>query len=247
MMAIIKNGKIHGRIGNYVYRVMNGQEIIQSYPKSVKQRGGTLLESKNFGIISQQSSRIYRLVKDFALNGINGQLYTDMVKFFKKNFSSENEITNDSRYDNWNEVTGFDRLVINSNIQPGSILSDYPHVIIHDDICQIQFPGFDVSKKPRRIIKAASHIAYGFTLIHYDFKSCMAQKISDFESERFSISKGFEAQSFDIPLNINEIPIEKGILLFAFGLRFFASSQSFGYLNSKEFNPSAISGIWYKR
>lgn len=246
-MAIIKNGKIHGRIGKYVYRVMNGQEIIQSYPKSVKQRGGTLLESKNFGIISQQSSRIYRLIKDFALNGISGQLYTDMVRFFKKNFSSENEITNDSRYDNWNEVTGFDRLVINSNIQPGSILSDYPHVIIHDDTCQIQFPGFDVSKKPRRIIKAASHIAYGFTLIHYDFKSCMAQKISDFESERFSISKGFEAQNFEIPLKINETPIEKGILLFAFGLRFFASSQSFGYLNSKEFNPSAISGMWYKR
>jgi len=246
-MAIIKNGKIHGKIGNYVYRVLNGQEIIQAYPTSVKPRGGTLLENESFGKVSQQSSRIYRLVKDFALNGITGQLYADMVRFFKRNFSSENEIINDPRFDSWREVPGFERLVINSNLQPSSILSNNPTVTINEDACIVQFPGFDPSRGSRNTIRTASYIAYGFTLIHYDFSSEMAQIVSDFESERFRISKGFEEQYFEIPLAVNNIPIENGLLLFAFGLRFFASSQSFGYMNTKEFNPNAILGVWYKR
>jgi len=245
-MAIIKNGKIHGKVGNYVYRVLNGQEIIQAYPTSVKPRGGTLLENESFGRIAQQSSRIYRLVKDFALNGISGQLYAEMVRFFKRNFASENEIINDSRFDSWREVPGSDRLVINSNIQPGSILSANPTVTINEDICKVQFSHFDFSRG-RKTIRTASYIAYGFTLIHYDFSSGMAQTVSDFESQRFSISKGFEEQYFEIQLKVNNIPIEKGLLLFAFGLRFFASSQSFGYMNTKEFNPNAILGIWYKK
>lgn len=246
-MAIIKNGKIHGKVGNYVYRVVNGQEIIQSYPGSIKPTGGTIIENESFGKIAQLSSKIYRLVKDFALNGITGMLYTDMIKFFKRNLSSENEIINDPRFDTWKEIPGFDHLVINSNIQPGSILLKNPVVSINDDICTVQFPKFDINQRPRKTIRTASYIAYGFVLIHYDFSSGMAQKIANFESERFSISEGFEEQSFEIHLEANNVPIENGILLFAFGLRFFASEQSFGYMNKKEFNPNAISGIWYKR
>jgi hypothetical protein len=246
-MAIIKNGKIHGKLGNYVYRVVNGKEIIQSYPRFTKQRGGSILENESFGKISQQSSKIYRLVKDFALNGINTQLYNEMVRFFKRNFSSDHEIIHDPLFDNWRDIPSFDRLVINSNIQPGSILLKNPIVTINEESCFVQFPKFELYRGLRKKLNSASHIAFGFRLIHYDFSSGMAQIVFELESERFSISKGFEEQYFTIPLSVNNVPIEKGLLIFAYGLRFFASSQSFGYINTKEFNPSVVSGIWYKK
>jgi len=246
-MAIIKKGKIHGKIGNYVYRVLNGQEIIQSYPRSIKPRGGTLLENESFGKVSQQSSRIYQLVKDFALNGINEQLYHDMVKFFKKNFYSKTGVANNSNFDDWEEVSGFDRLVINSRVQIEDILINIPQVSLSGNILNVQLYEFKRSHVSRKTIKDASYIAFGFRLIYYDFSSGMAEVVSDFDSERFIISKGFEDQKYEIPLVINGILIENGLLVFVFGLRLFASLQSFGYLNNKEFNPCIILGVWYKK
>src|SRR5690606_29437264 len=105
-------------------------------------------------------------------------------------------------------------------------------------------PASDFSKSSRKTVKGASRVAYGFTLIHYDFSSGMAQIVYEFESERFRVSKGFEEKDFEIPLAVNGVPIEKGLLIFAFGLRFFASLQSYGYLNNKEFNPGGIVGVW---
>lgn len=246
-MAIIKKGKIHGKIGNYIYRVVNGQEIIQSCQRSTKTRGGTLIESENFGKVSQQSSRIYQLVKDFALNEVGRNLYYDMVRFFKKNFYSKIEIINDPSYNDWREVSGFEDMVINSKAQLDDILFDKPKVGLIEDMCIVRLDEFNFSQGSKNIIKTASYIAFGFRLIHYDFNSGLADVVSDFNSERFSISKGFEEQYFEIPLTINEALIERGVLLFAFGLRLFASSQSFGYLNNKEFNPSEILGVWYRR
>lgn len=246
-MAIIKKGKIHGKIGKYVYRVLNGQEIIQSSPRSMKPRGETLVHNENFGKASQQSSRIYQLLKDFALNEVSVDLYSDMVKFFKRNFYSKKEIANAPSFDNWREVSGFEDMVINSKVQVDNILVNSTEVSLIGDTCLVQLYKFNRSLNPKNIIKTASHIAFGFRLIHYDFNSGLAEIVSDFNSERFILSKGFEEQYFEIPLVINEALIEKGVLLFAFGLRFFASLQSFGYLNNKEFNPSAILGVWYRR
>src|SRR5690554_5665855 len=252
-MAIIKNGKIHGKVGNFVYRVVDGQEIIQAYPRKTKPKGGTLLENKSFKKVAKLSSAIYQLIEDFALNEITGHLYNEMVKFFKSNFYSKRAITDDPQFDQWNKVNGFDRLVINSNAKVDDILVRNPKLSINGDIFIISFPKFDsfpgLSRLggSRNIIKDASYISFGFTLIYYDFSSGLAEVVSYFESERFILPEGFGEQHIEIPLTVNDVPIEKGLLVFAFGLRFFSSQQSFGYLNTKRFNPNAILGSWYKR
>ncbi len=252
-MAIIKNGKIHGKVGNFVYRVVDGQEIIQAYPRKTKPKGGTLVENKSFKKAAKLSSGIYQLVKDFALNEITGHLYNEMMKFFKTNFFSKRAITDDPKFDQWNKVNGFERLAINSNVKVDDILIRNPKLDINGNICSISFPKFDSFPRlsrfggSRNIIKDASYISFGFTLIHYDFSSGLTEVVSNFESERFILPEGFDEQHIEIPLVVNEIPIEKGLLVFAFGLRFFTSQQSFGYLNTKRFNPSTILGVWYKR
>ncbi|TCK85084.1 hypothetical protein [Albibacterium bauzanense] len=246
-MAIIKNGKIHGRIGNYVYRVVNGQEIIQSYPRTVKPRGGTVLESKKFGKAAYQSARIFGFLKDFALNNQDGSFYCSMVSFFKKSFYSKHKIADNPVFDDWETVPGFESMVVNSKAQVSDILLEKPQVSITGESCTLDISEFDANQEAKGIMKDVSHIGFGFLLIHYDFDSRFAEVVHYFESERFRISKGFKEQNFEIPLVIDNATIERGMLLFAFGLRLFASLQSFGYLNNKSFNPCAILGVWYKR
>jgi hypothetical protein len=247
IMAIIKNGKIHGRIGNYVYRVVNGIEVIQSYPRTVEPRGGTILGSKRFGKAAYQSARIFGLLKDFALNNQDGSLYCSMVSFFKKRFYSKQEITDSPAFDDWGSVSGFESMVVNSNTQVNDILLQDPQVAIIGNGCMLNIAEFEAIQESKGMMKGASHIGFGFLLIHYDFDSQFAEVVDYFESQRFRISKGFEEHNFEIPLLIDNTSIERGMLLLTFGLRLFASLQSFGYLNNKGFNPCVILGVWYKR
>jgi len=71
-MAVIKKGKIHGKIGKYVYRVVNGKEIVQSYPQQIRIAGNTVVENKRFAESSRMNARLYRLIKDFALSKPEG-------------------------------------------------------------------------------------------------------------------------------------------------------------------------------
>src|SRR5690606_25128086 len=112
---------------------------------------------------------------------------------------------------------------------------------------KIQIPEFIPGKEVRKALDNAAYISYGFTLIHYDFENESADVIHVYDSERFAIASGFPAREFEIPLSGNEVPVTEGLLLLGFGLRFFASLQSFGYLNSKAFNPCGVLGAWYKR
>ena len=138
-------------------------------------------------------------------------------------------------------------MVVNSKAQVSDILLEKPQVSIIGESCTLNISEFDANQEAKGIMKDVSHIGFGFLLLHYDFDSQSAEVVHYFESERFRISKGFEEQNFDIPLLIDNAPIERGMLLFAFGLRLFASLQSFGYLNNKVFNPCMILGVWYKR
>src|SRR5690554_3531124 len=147
IMAIIKNGKIHGRIGNYVYRVVNGQEIIQSYPRTVKPRGGTVLESKKFGKAAYQSARIFGFLKDFALNNQDGSFYCSMVSFFKKSFYSKHEIADNPVFDDWETVPGFESMVVNSKTQVSDILLEKPQVSITGESCTLDISEFDANQE----------------------------------------------------------------------------------------------------
>lgn len=247
IMAIIKNGKIHGRIGNYVYRVLNGQEIIQSYPRTVKPRKGTIVESKRFGKASTQSSKVFRLLKFFSLSLQEGSLYCSMVSFFRGNFFSKTEINKDPAYDDWNVVPGFERMVINSKVQISDILLENPKVTIAGDNSTISIAEFKADPSKKSLMSDMSYLGFAFALIHYDFDDEYAEVIHYFESERFNISKGFEEQNFEIPLLAGKTPIENGMLLLAFGLRLYVTPEGYGYLNNKSFNPCAILGVWYKR
>jgi len=245
-MAVIKKDKIHGRIGNYIYRVVNGVEIIQAYPRSIKPSEGTKTENTLFGNSSQVSSKVYRLIKDFALNEVDENLYGNIMTFFKRNFFSKKTTIEPGDFQDWKPIAGTGAMLINRNLQAADVLPAKPSIQVQDGTCRLQLPTFSRDSCTRKLPADAAFISYGLTVVHYDFELESAMAIFDFDSERFLISQGFEAREIEVPMLRDGIAIDSGLLFVGFGLRFFASQQSFGYLNTKQFNPCTLLGVWYK-
>ena len=246
-MAIIKNGKIHGRIGNYVYRVVNGMEIIQSYPRRTKQAGKATLGNKRFGLSSKMSSKIYSIAKEFALHSIDGTFYGELMAFIKSNFYSDQSIVEEEDYRTWKGVP-FDRFwSINKGPTIQQILKYPPQTHMIEGIIRVQFPRIEWRNSSNKYIQRANYFSYSVILIHYDFETGQARNVFEFNSERRLKNKEYEQEDYEIRLEDLNYPIENGLLMICYGLRFFEMKDSYGYINSKKFNPCGVLGVWYKR
>ena len=82
-MAVIKNGKIKGKIGKHVYRVIDGEEFVQAFPKSGEQTEGTKRASAKFANAAKTGSKIYRQVKSFASDFTNHKFYRELVSLLR--------------------------------------------------------------------------------------------------------------------------------------------------------------------
>jgi len=246
-MAVIKNGKIHGKVGNYVYRVVNGQSIVQSRPRKFELSKETKKENDRFADTSRMCSKIYRLMKDFALNKVDSSLFAYLFAFLKQNFFSLNRIDQDSFYDDWEIVSGTQNTPINAYLRVEEVLLAFPKMKFENDQCIIDFPLYKHQKKRGSFIHEATCFEYSVSMIHYDFKEDLALPLLDWNSGRYHLSDGFPENRIDVPLRINDEWVQNGLIVVCFGIRFFAAMESYGYLNTKEINPTSILGIVYKK
>ena len=246
-MAIIKNGKIHGKIGNYIYRVLDGVEIIQSYPRRTKQAGKPTMGNKRFGESSKTASKVYRIVKEFALNTIDGKFYGVLIALLRSNFYSDHSLAEDEKYDDWNLVP-FDRFwSINKGPRLQQVLRLSPEANMSKNGCIVDLPKIEISSSFDKFIRRANYISYSIILIHYDFENDTAGIAFEYHSERMLMSRVPDAEELVITLDNLNPPAVKGLLMLCYGLRFFAMQNSYGYTNSKNFNPCGVLGVWYKR
>jgi len=244
-MAKLIKGKLHGRIGNTVHRVFRGQEIVQSYPQTVKPSGKTLIENKLFGNCSAMNSKIYMLIKDFSLNKLDYDFCWETMALFKRNFFQRNELNNVVSSDNWKKIEAATNLTINKKVLVSDMMEESPVGDLYEDKLLLYMPECK-SINNSFLMKGAVSMEYSATVIHYDTELKVAEVVHVVNSGRRYLPKGFSEQMHEFDLLNGEREIRNGLIVLCFGLRFFASSISYGTLNSMEVNPTSILGMWWK-
>jgi len=245
-MAVIKKGKIHGRIGKYVYRVVNGKEIIQSYPNQRTVSKNTKAMNKRFAEISRMNAKIYRLIKDFALTKIDSTFYYQLMAFIKANFYDADAIGMNGHFADWQLIPGSEKIPVNQQLKVEEVLSGVPAITIWDGLCIVHVPQYEFKRKRNYFMQEADYLEYSISLVHYDFDLKLATAMHDYNSGRFPKTDDFPERVLEIPLTLPGRKIERGLIIACVAIRFFASKASYGYLNTKECNPVCMIGAVYK-
>src|SRR5690606_25648856 len=243
-MAVLKNGKLIGKVGNLVYREVNGKLIVQSRPRPRK--GGFKLTSRNsnFAAASKVAARLYAQMKDFALNQTTRDLYSSLVRLFME---SPEVLQAEKKDEDWSLVPDSHLLPVEKRSNWHLLMGDELVAEVADGNCYIEIPALVKNKKSgpaHRAWKDATDLEVSYALIHYDTEFESATVVERWSSGRFSKSTGSDPILFDYDLkDFEEYPISRGLLLLSAGIKLYASSSSDSYLNCRDFNPFVIAGI----
>jgi len=255
-MAVIKNGKIRGKIGKYVYRIVDGQEIVQAHPKSYEQTESTKKAAAKFGNSSKTGSKIYQQTKSFAsdftkvkfyreiVSLLRGSVYFQNKELLKKLEGTKPDLTGNPEAIKWNLVQGAHPLSINKEVSLDDFLDGYPIVNFSEDQCIVQVPAFQYINGADKHPKEANYIELFASAYHTHTE--MTYSLCDYTSGRLPIFEGVSEQSLTLPMEWMDNIQKEGIVYVCFGLAFYANADSRNRLNSGRFNPSAILGMWFK-
>lgn len=247
-MAIIKNGKLSGRVGNLVYKTVNGKTVVASYPRRKRRNFEETEQNDKFRIGVRISSRVYRELKDFYLNLVTPNLYNQLTSFF---VTKQSGILPEEPIEEWTSIADSRDIQITKTIRPAHILSSNPRMGF-DGQWRIQIPSFHLnyfSSNSYRMPRGITALQNALAIIHYDLELESAQVIYRWESERYLVGKYDQDSTVHLEPELVDLdgnPIEGGLLLAAFSIRAFAGSNSFAYMNNKDFNPGVIMGAWAK-
>lgn len=241
-MAKVKNGKLHGTVGKTVNRVFRGQEIVQSYPRTLPPRGQTPIENSLFGECAKMNGAIYRLIKDFALKGLDYDFSWETMALLKRNFFQRKT---PSVGPDWISVGAAENLAINKKVSIEEVLNEVPLIDFNGEKVSVLIPAHKEIEK-HELMKNTVSMEYSISLIHYNIHLKMAEVAHVLNSGRNYLTEGLPEKIYEFSLVDDERSIRDGLVILCFGLRFFESSISYGYMNSLKFNPTAILGMWWK-
>lgn len=246
-MAIFEDGKLRGKLGNLVYRTVNGRTVVQSYPR--KPKGGYQLTERNtdFGVASKAASRLYGQLKDFALNltmrSLHNSLNSLLIREFKHLQPAE-------AVDAWSLVPGSEDVLVGRRAWLDDMMDMEVLMDLEDGKCGVWIPPLELEGSrftKFRIWGRVRELELAATLLHYDFGTNSASVVARWNSGRFvkSNAPGEVGLNWDL-LDGDGVLIDNGLLLGCVGLRMFASETSESYLNTEAFNPFSVVGIWAK-
>lgn len=246
-MAIYVDGRLTGKVGNLVYRTVNGKSVVQAYPRPPK--GGYKLTERNreFGVATRAASRLYRQLKDFALNLTMRELYSSLNGLFMREYKHLQPAGDTV---DWSLVPGSLDLRVGKRGWLEDLMDDEVVMRLEDGVCRVSVPPMKLRGRrfsKYRIWKETVEVELAFTLLHYDFETESATVVERWISGRYSKVDwpGEVVLNYDLRDGKGE-PIEDGLLLGCVGLRLFASETSDAYLNTQDFNPFSVVGIWAK-
>lgn len=249
-MAIINSkGEIRGKVGNVVYKVVNGKTVIASLPR--RKKGGFKPEARHerFKLATKMSSRVYRELKQFFLNLPPSDLSNKLTSLF---IHSHEELFPNDPAAGWTKIPHEEYVRFPKRVHPYHILFGTPSMEIEGEQAIVNIPSFTYlgwpKKRHYRMPYDVESLENAVILIRYDFDTESTQVIFKWESERNGYRRGEDNRTHlhsDI-IDIGGNAIENGLLIAAFNMRAFASDTSTAYLNSKKFNPLSILGVWVK-
>lgn len=237
-MAIVdKDGRFRGKIGELVFRVLDGQYIAQRAADEVRQTVRTKQSATMFGICSKQTGLLMRYLGPWFKGKVDAKQAARLrgvcVKIWKENSKRTTEPIDLNTAD-MRELKGFE---FNLNAP----FADYflPKVEVvgePQDGISIKIPSYSPKmdiKFPERTFTVDIHL----TVFHFDVEHAKQQV---FYSEIWTVTSNQENMS---ELSIAVEPILKpGLILVFMQLMYFNESSKFGkvYLNDKNCFPAQI-------
>lgn len=244
-MAIYEDGKLKGKLGNVVYRTVNGKMVVQSYPR--KPKGGYKLTDRHdeFAIATKAASRLYRQLKDFALNLTMRNLHNSLIGLFIREYK---HLRPGQQPEGWALVPGSLDVRVGSRAWLDDLLEDEIVMRVEGGKCGLQIPPLKLHGgrfAKYRIWNEVREMELAFTLLHYDFETDSASVVERWSSGRFPKNDAPGRVVLDCDLvDVNGDLISDGLLLGCVGLRLYASEMSDSYLNTEGFNPFSVVGLW---
>lgn len=249
-MAIINSkGEIRGKVGNVVYKVVNGKMVISSLPRRKKGKFKPEARHERFKFATRMSSRVYRELKDFFLNLPPGDLSTKLTSLF---IHAYDDLSSSDLAAGWRQIEHEKYVWFPKRVHPAAILYGKPRMEIEGEQALVKIPSLtymgSLKSRHYRVPRNLASLENAVTLVHYDFDTESAQVIYTWESDRHPY-RGGEDNRMDLKPDLVDVegnPIENGLLIAAYNMRTFATDTSSAYLNSKDFNPLSVLGVWVK-
>lgn len=240
MARIDKHGKVHGTVGNYIYRVLPETDVVQSKPAKVKQTETTKESASEFGLASTTAKVIrnclYGLIQQNYDGGMVNRFQLTVYAAIKTGTEIRGERT---LYEgDLDLLKGFE---FNNRSPLSEVLKVKPSAVLDENgRISVTLPPFDA----RRDLKAPSrthgcHLrvlvtAFNFSKAYYQFVGHQQLSIDP--------TLHYEEQTL---LFEEEIP-DGCIVMVTLALHFFSHQLPVGEisLNSKELNPVSLIGVF---
>ncbi|MFB5945207.1 hypothetical protein [Albibacterium profundi] len=234
-MAIIdKKGKIRGKIGNYIHREVNGKQVLQSTPGSIKPKGGTIEMNKHFRSAAELSGMVYRDLKNYAWDRSYSYLHGRLTGLLRHLSLPDYE-----------EMEGGHYMALDRNDSLRHLFPILPTAVKTGNRLRINIPKVNTTKRNKKLANA-DYAAYEVTLMGFatDEKDESNPHILQVvNTDRFKIANGFDKKHIDIDLS-EALTFNSGLLLALIRAELFQFKNSAAFLNSKEINPVSILGTW---
>src|SRR5690606_24666267 len=98
MAKIDKYGRIRGLVGNLVFRVVNGEGVMQTRPKRRKSSGDTIIENQHFADGVKLGGALYVQLKDFSCNRLFSYRYGKRAAYMKRVLHGSQDHASEGEY-----------------------------------------------------------------------------------------------------------------------------------------------------
>lgn len=230
-------GLIRGAVGNLIFKVVDGKQIIQARPLNVKQSKKSKKSSKIFGLCSSQATEIRGKLKPWILGCCDGNVTARFLgaclRAFKSEVNNHLESPNIILAD-MNGLKGFEFNVSSplSNFFDGSV-----SVFGEPDIgLRVKIPSF-IPKESLRYPVQCQNVVFKIIAFH----STLGVKSSDVILQKEWIIEKDQNVHEEMIFDIDPIPTQ-GITMVLVQLLFFKNKSKVGkvFLSSKKLHPMQV-------
>lgn len=230
-------GLIRGKMGDVVFKVVNGKQVVYPVPKKVKQSVLTKKSAKMFGVCSTQTSILMGKLRPWLMNKVDsGQVnrFRGACLRILKNNEKRGVEAADLDTADMSDLKGFE-----FNIHSPFTKYFQPEISVvenQDNDVNIKILGY-VPAQELEFPKLCGHVDVHILVLHHNFSSNKTLHVLD---EHWEVKKSadFEKErQFTFPSMI-----DSGITLVIVQLLFFKNKSKFGkeYLNDKNCFPAQI-------
>lgn len=235
MAKIDKNGMVRGLVGNLVFRVVNGEGVMQSRPRRRKPSGGTLNENKQFADGLELSGALYVQLKEFGWNRCYSYLYGKLAAYMKRFLHGD-----------LSQATQGEYLAMDKNDALQKLFKEtLPRASKEGNVVTVHVPTVKPFNKNPHLANS-DYLSYEVVLMGFGGDSLTMSDIDNryrFETEIFDRRNGYKEEVVQWDLKQLAEPDVK-LLIVAMRVKLLEYPNSAAFSNSKEANPVGILGVW---